>query len=328
MKNRKWIFRIIGGICTIVVLLIIVTLIAGQFAKNQVMTDYPPPGQMIDVGGYQLHLHCIGDGSPTIITEAGLNEFSLTWSRVQDSLAETTRVCVYDRAGFGWSDESPLPRTVDNIVSELHILLSTAGIDTPYIMVGHSFGGILVRAYTNRYPDDVAGMVLIDASHEDMIALRPDLFEPSTGQLLSQFQSLVIMQNTGILALAPEEIPAPDYPDTAVEQYRAILAGTNYFETAIAESEMFADNLASMQDMYLEDLPLIVISRGQPEPLPFMDDSSVDELETLWSDLQVDLLNLSNNSQHIIAENSGHYIQLSEPDVVINAIRALVLSLR
>jgi hypothetical protein len=129
-------------------------------------TRYPPAGRQIDVGGHHMHLHCLGAGSPTVIMEGGGGGNVLHWMTVQPDIALSTRVCVYDRAGMGWSEPGPLPRTPERIVAELHGLLVTARVPSPYVLVGHSIGGKYVRLYAARYPLDVAGMVLVDPRHE------------------------------------------------------------------------------------------------------------------------------------------------------------------
>src|SRR6266542_6487257 len=126
---------------------------------------YPPPGQLVDVGGYKLHISCSGTGSPTVILEAGLANPSSIWGWIQPEVAKSTRVCAYDRAGVGWSDPGPEPRDAQHIATELHCLLQNAGIPRPYILVGWSYGGLYVRMYAGTYPDEVAGMVLLDSSH-------------------------------------------------------------------------------------------------------------------------------------------------------------------
>ena len=128
-------------------------------------TRESPPGKLVDIGGYQLHVNCTGKGSPTVILDAGFGCDSTAWLTVQPEIAKFARVCSYDRAGLGWSDPGPKPRTSQQIVKELHTLLAKADIRSPYVLVGHSFGGYNVRLYAGHYPDEVVGMVLVDANH-------------------------------------------------------------------------------------------------------------------------------------------------------------------
>ena len=121
--------------------------------------DYPAPGHLIDVGGFKMHLSCMGEGSPTVILEAGTAGTAAHWAWVQPAVAMTTRVCAYDRAGMGWSDPGPEPRDAGQVAADLHALLTTARIDGPYLLVGHSFGGLFTRVFADRYPDEVAGLV-------------------------------------------------------------------------------------------------------------------------------------------------------------------------
>ena len=124
---------------------------------------YPPPGQMVDVGGYRLHINCTGSGSPTVVIESGWGDLSASWGWVQPEVAKTTRICTYDRAGMGWSEASPQPRTAREFAKELHTLLVKANEPGPYVLVGHSMGGFTVLVYAHDYPDEVSGLVLIDA---------------------------------------------------------------------------------------------------------------------------------------------------------------------
>src|SRR5262249_40965650 len=131
----------------------------------------------VDVGGWRLHLNCTGTarpGQPTVVLEAGAGDFSVEWSLVQPRVAEFARVCSYDRAGDGWSDLGPHPRTFHQIVYELHTLLVRAGERTPVVLVGHSYGGLLVRLYQSTYPAEVAGMVLVEAGADDPLRMMPD----------------------------------------------------------------------------------------------------------------------------------------------------------
>jgi pimeloyl-ACP methyl ester carboxylesterase len=139
---------------------------------------------MVDMGGHRLHIDCVGQGSPTVILESGLGNMSADWANVQPEVAKTTRVCTYDRAGTGWSEPGPEPRDPQQIARELHTLLGNARIDGPYVLVGQSFGGLYVRMYAARFPQEVEGMVLVDASHPDMwtrLPPEPVVIWPSAG---------------------------------------------------------------------------------------------------------------------------------------------------
>ena len=167
-------WRQIWRVLLIVVLLIALLAFIGFLYQNIASavdaSRYPPPGKLIDVGGYRLHLYCTGtshSGSPTVILEAGGGGGSVGWSKIQPGVASFTRVCSYDRAGYGWSDNGPLPRTAGRIVTELHTLLTRAAVPGPYVLVGHSFGGLIVRLYAYRYPQQVAGLVLVDSISEE-----------------------------------------------------------------------------------------------------------------------------------------------------------------
>lgn len=165
--------RILLGLVVLLLLLGGAILTLGMRAKADLKAKYPPPGQMVDVGGYRLHLACQGTGSPTVVMDSGLGDPSLLWGAVPAEVAAFTQVCVYDRAGLGWSDPSPRPRLAPEIVDELHRALRNAGIAGPYLLVGHSLGGIHARLYAHTYPAEVAGMVLVDSAHEEQLLRFP-----------------------------------------------------------------------------------------------------------------------------------------------------------
>jgi hypothetical protein len=140
---------------------------AGKRAQARLVADYPPPGQLVDVGGDRLHLHCQGEGSPAVIFDAGAGFApGLALAHLQRAAAEHTTGCTFDRAGQGWSDPSPRPRTAEVMVEELHLLLQRAGVPAPYVLAGWSFGGLTARLLAYQHPDEVAGLVLMDARHE------------------------------------------------------------------------------------------------------------------------------------------------------------------
>jgi pimeloyl-ACP methyl ester carboxylesterase len=141
------------------------------------LPPFPPPGKLVDIGGWRLHLNCTGEAraaQPTVILEAGKGDFSAEWSLVQPGVAKFARVCSYDRAGDGWSELGPHPRTFHQIVYELHTLLDKAGMKPPLVLVGHSYGGWLVRLYASTYPSDVVGMVLVEAGADNPSRMLPD----------------------------------------------------------------------------------------------------------------------------------------------------------
>jgi pimeloyl-ACP methyl ester carboxylesterase len=164
---RRWL-RIIVRLLLVLIILIAA---AGFFYENiseaRDRRFNPMPGRVVDVGGYKMHIDCTGQGTPTVILDSGLGDSYISWRKVQPQLAQFARVCSYDRAGLGYSDSSPRPRTSRDIAEELHMLLHNAGIFPPYILVGHSMGGYDVRLYASLYRGEVAGMVLVDSSHPE-----------------------------------------------------------------------------------------------------------------------------------------------------------------
>ena len=155
---------------------ILVTLPAVGFvyqslSNRQDAKRNPEPGRLVDVGGYRLKANCMGAGSPSVVLESGLGDMSAEWTRVQPEIAKFTRVCSYDRAGYGGSDAGPMPRTSAQIARELHTLLQNAKENPPYLLVGHSFGGYNVRVFNGTYPNEVMGIVLVDATQEDQYSL-------------------------------------------------------------------------------------------------------------------------------------------------------------
>jgi pimeloyl-ACP methyl ester carboxylesterase len=290
-----------------------------------------PIGQLVDVGGYRLHLACQGQGSPTVVMEAAIGETGLMWSLVQPAVATRTRACVYDRAGYGWSDPSPRPRTAAVMVDELHRLLGAAEVPGPYVLVGHSFGGLLVRLYAARYPQEVAGLVLVDAAHEDQYRRAPTEIRELVPQLEEQaqqqyegFKALIV---SGSLDAAMLPVP-PGLPAAAADSFRALVAASpKHVETLLAEQQAVQAIHAELRtagSTSLEDLPLVVLSHGQPMAMPGLAEEVNQANERLWQQLQAELAARSSRGRLVVAQDSGHYSQLERPELVIDAIAEVV----
>src|SRR6185503_2974176 len=177
MKEISQTFTHVLVWAALLLLLTIPAATTGLAQSESTPPPFPPPGKLVDVGGWRLHLYCTGEArpaQPTVILESGKGDFSVEWSLVQPGVARFARVCSYDRAGDGWSDLGPYPRTLHQVVYELHTLLERAGIQPPLVLVGHSYGGWLVRLYASTYPGEVAGMVLVEAGADDPRRLLAD----------------------------------------------------------------------------------------------------------------------------------------------------------
>ena len=168
-RLARWFRRIVLTTATLLVVALATGVIYQWVSERRDLERYSPPGKLVDVGGYRLHLHCIGSGSPPVMFDGGLGSNFVTWAAVQPQIAAFTQACSYDRAGLGWSDPGPAPRTSDRIVSEFAVLLKRAALPGPFVLVGHSLGGLHMRLFAFTNPDAVAGLVLVDPSHEDQL---------------------------------------------------------------------------------------------------------------------------------------------------------------
>lgn len=307
----KWILMRLA----LVIGAVLLTGAAYQFIATRLDAgNYPAPGQMVDVGGYRLHLNCTGEGAQTVVLEAGLGGGMLDWSLVQPELAKFTRVCSYDRAGIGWSEVGMQPRDSRQIVQELHTLLKNAGLQPPFVFVGHSLGGVNVQLYASQYPDEVAGLVLVDSSHENQF-LRSELPAPSPTYAL--IMKALAPVGVGRIVFNLQQSSANISPELKAEQ-AAIYSHTGHMYAVADEIDRIAESLADLRahPMRLGDKPLIVLTHGKAEDMG--------NAEGVWQELQAELATRSTHSQHIIAKNSGHYIQFDEPDLVIEAVRQVV----
>jgi pimeloyl-ACP methyl ester carboxylesterase len=288
---------------------LLLSTLGGAGAQQQ------PPGIRVDIGGYSLHIHCLGRGRPVVILDAGLGGSAHDWERLQNELAPVTRVCVYDRAGYGCSDPGPLPRTSSRIVSaELHGLLEGATIPPPYLLVGHSFGGYNMRLYASRYPQEVSGLVLVDAPHEAQV---DDLLH---SPVLRQIDP------KGLLPLLWRQVLG-DFAAAELEPMAAMLGlPSKTLRAVLGELAAFEQSSAELKTAELRpELPLVVIVHGRrvSAGAPFGE-----QWEERWIELQRDLAASHQNSTLLIAKDSAHAIPLDQPELIGMAIRRLLAGQR
>jgi pimeloyl-ACP methyl ester carboxylesterase len=275
---------------------------------------YPPPGQLVDIGGYRLHLYCSGEGGPTVILDYGRVGSYLDWHYVQPQVARFARVCSYDRGGYGWSDPSPKPRLPSVMAEELHTLLTNAGEKPPYVLVGHSFGSFDVLMYAHKYRQEVAGIVLVDGSHPDQhlpFQLRDKLW-------------LRAMQFTAWFGLPRWRRWCGGGPAEIAPIRTAIFCRSHVYRTDYDQWAAFPEGANEVRRLgSLGDLPLHVVSRD-PDRGSSSDDPTFSSQEQRWLKLQQELLQLSTNATHTIATASGHDVMTDRPDVVVEAVRKMV----
>jgi pimeloyl-ACP methyl ester carboxylesterase len=291
---RRGLVWMIAGLLALAVIGTIYQAIATEIDQRA----YPPPGQLIDVGDHSLHINCVGQGSPTVILEAANGGMSAHWVRVQQQVADTTRVCAYDRAGLGWSERGPEPRDARQISSELHTLLANAGIEGPYVLVGHSYGGLYARMYAARYSEEVAGVVLVDSSHPEQFTRSPEgraMYERAR-----RLTAIVpFFTRLGVIRLTNFFPAHPDLPPQQREQIEAFNSSTQHLVTTTEEFRATPDTTAQVLSMGgLGDKPLAVISAGVQPPD--------------WLEMQDELASLSPNSIHRVVHGATHESLLYE----------------
>jgi pimeloyl-ACP methyl ester carboxylesterase len=263
----------------------------------------PPPGRLVDIGGHRLHIWCSGSGVPAVILETGLGGTSAGWGFVQPETAKFTQVCSYDRAGMGYSDPGPAPRTSRQIARELAVLLQRSRLTAPVILVGASIGGLNVRLFASEYAERVAGLVLVDATHEDQLDPVPGL-----ARFVPLLSSTGVLRLLGVSFELDAETLAPAVrPFARATRYWA--AGYNAAADEIIHGPISAAEAKAARRKLA--VPLIVITGGRGS-------------DATWRKLQRDQVSLSSLGCLVTAPQSGHLIAVEQPTVVVDAIRAVV----
>jgi pimeloyl-ACP methyl ester carboxylesterase len=321
---RFWIGRVLVGLLALLIGLAVIGASYEAIMAAGDATRYPPPGQLVDVGGYRLHLHCVGQGSPTVVLDAGMGAFSLDWGAVQPEIAKATRVCAYDRAGLGWSEPGPLPRSPQQFAGELHALLANAGVEGPYVLVAHSISGKTARLFASHHPDKVSGIVLIDARHESVDQYLTSEERNAEDAQQQQFQNLIgWMARFGLVRLIwapawPTMLPGTENLSPETRTAIGVLqARSQQIENALAEGRARTDSNSVLQTAAsLGDTPLIVLASAQ----------SIEHIR-FWQDAQQIMAGLSSNSRLIVVP-SRHAVHFEQPGLVVERIRQVVAAAR
>jgi pimeloyl-ACP methyl ester carboxylesterase len=299
----RWTKRVLIGLGG----LLIVAAISGAayqwIATRRDLAATPPPGRLVDVGGHRLHIWCTGSGAPSVVLETGLGGSSADWGFIQPEVARFARVCSYDRAGMGYSDPGPSPRTTRRIADELRELLDRSGVGGPVILVGASIGGLAARVFASAHAERLAGLVLVDASHEDQ---EEDV--PRIAPLVPFLASAGVLRLLGVsLGLPPASLEPSVRGFARATRFRA--AG---YRAAVDEIMHLRESAAEVRATRRKlTVPVVVVTAGRGA-------------DAVWRDLQRDQVGLSQRGCQVIAEQSGHAVAVGQPQVIVDAIRATV----
>lgn len=331
--------RFVKRVVVVLVLLLVCAALAG--AAYQAISNwrdarrFPQEGRSIALGaefpGVSLNLNCVGQGSPTVILDSGLGVPAAGWDFVMPDVAKFARICSYDRAGYGWSSAGLMPRTSDEIVKELHALLAVSEEKGPYVLVAHSFGGYNVRVYADKYPADVAGLVLVDTSHEDQNLLMPPSLKKLTNDQIARLDSqrrlMPILIFFGIARLTADDDADNKLSKEFRDKMKYLQLQTKFIDAAFSEIKSFSQSADEVRHTgNLGDRPLVVLTAGKDlEAKDLPKGISVEDMrefrKTWVNDLQVRQAKLSTRGKQIVVPNSTHMIPMERPDTVVNAIR-------
>ena len=333
--SRRWRRAVERIVLTLVILF--VAAIAGSASYNSIALVWfrvhnPPPGDIYLVNGHEMHMVCTGSGSPTIVLDAGLGNDTLIWGGVQPVLALTTRVCAYDRAGFGLSEALPAPRDADHIAGELHELLTQAKVTGPIVLMGHSIAGIYVRDFATRYPAEIAGIVFLDGSSplqdenpamKAMSATGPpqwvsDLLQRSALIVgLPRLVGFCSRRIAGGFQAHASQLQAEDFCHVHID---AIVAEIDSFHRSGEETVHTGPYGA---------LPILIFSQDPAKSQPKQNPAQqLAAMESAWNQMQDDLKKLSTRSRRIIARNSSHYVQIDRADLIEKEVPLFIEQIR
>jgi pimeloyl-ACP methyl ester carboxylesterase len=316
-----------------ILLLAIVLLAAGatynRIALTRERAVAHAPGESYKVHGYDTHLYCIGEGSPAIVLSTGLGDDFTTWLKVQPTLAKVTRVCSFDRSGFGMSQMTPGPHDADSLATELHDLVGAAGIEKPFVLVGHSISGLYLRSYARQYTDDLAALVFIDGATPLQDDRVPKSLVAIQDQQRAEMPWQKFLMTVGWYRLHGECASVP----SGFEAYSAVIRANDCDPTQFdaLEAELDAVRQSGEETRHVGPfplLPILILSRD-PASRPSNWPADVAKANSLvWERMQEESRQLSPLSRRVIAKGSDHYIHVDRPELVIREISSLVQAVR
>jgi pimeloyl-ACP methyl ester carboxylesterase len=320
----KWIKRTFVLGTSLVVAVVCFGAVYQAIASHFDSNTLPPPGRRIDVGGYRLHLYCQGRGNPTIVVNPGVGVWSLQWSKIQSALAQDTRICTYDRGGYGWSDSGLSTPTASQAADELHMLLDKADEHGPYVLVGESYGGYVTRLFVEKYRPDVVAVVLVESAHER----QWDELPRAKALALQAQQQLTVggwLSRIGFFRF----LPMDRGEDLSAAARRALVATQARTQTFVAFRNEIGGAFVSAQQAggthSFGDLPLVVVSAGRSFDKFFpAGEKETGPMNEKWMRLQDELAQLSTNSVHMVSETATHGIAREQPEFVIAAVRKVL----
>lgn len=342
-RVRRWVKRILMGIVPFLIVALILGMIYEAFGRRSARADYPPSGQLVDVGERKMHIDCRGTGSPTVIFESGLGTGgSLDWSLVHDDTAGFTRVCAYDRAGIMWSESKNTPQDAAAVAEDLHELLKEAGISGPLVLVGHSIGGPYTRTYVGKYGEQVAGLVMVDPSHPDQVARLGAItgIDVHPRQASTLMHAAKALAWTGIVRFVASRSEVPKLRSAAdTKKLREAMATKfAYFSTSVdggtAELDGYDRTQAEARAVRsFGDRPLIVLTAMAPFTPQQLKASGLTpdqgaRFKEEWRKLHAEQAAFSTRGRQQVVPDATHFIQVDRPDVVVAAVREVVDAVR
>jgi pimeloyl-ACP methyl ester carboxylesterase len=331
---KRWVKRIALTIGGLIVAAILVGAGYEQIMRWRVAREFPVQGRLLDIGGGRhMQIDCRGSGAPTVVFESGLDTMgSLSWAAVHDAIAATTRACAYSRAGIMWSERRAGEFEPEGEARDLHALLVAAGERGPFVMVGHSLGGPYIMNFTRLYPQDVAGLVFVDASHPDQVSRMAQAAGKKMESGKGMMKAASALSWTGIPRLVAAHTDSPTIP------VQAKLAENAYMSVSLGSALQELDSLdatfaAAGQLRDLGDRPIVVLTAMKPYPAAMlkavqMTTEQGQRMQAAWKDMHDDEASWSHHSRHELVPDATHYIQFDRPDVVIAAVREAVTDVR